>query len=184
MFTDLEESVYKAEIEFLHKMGVVGGYNDGTFKPDKEITKVEFLKIILNILGYQQKNSDTKHWAVAYIDIAETIGFLEKGEYRIEDLDNPITKGEMEKIVITALRFKGEELTIEEKMTYEGFYENMHLKEIEADMPYIKGILTYDFDDNRLYETLTREKASVLAARIFNEKFRVKSTLIQPKSAL
>lgn len=165
-----EGSIYENEIGFLNKQGIMQGYNDGTFKPEKEISKAEFLKIILNTLGYRQQSSIKGHWATNYINLAEKIGFIEKGDYQIKDLDKVVTKSEAKRITQTALKYKGEELTEEEKTIYNSYYGNL-----EEQLPYIKGILN-DVIPNGLEEKspLTRGEASLIAARIFNEDFRIR----------
>ena len=64
--------------DFVSK-GYVGGYADGTFKPNNNITRAEFVSIVNNYFGLTKSSgkvfSDTKtHWAKAAIDIAVTNG--------------------------------------------------------------------------------------------------------------
>ncbi len=47
-------------IEYVKARGVVQGYSDGTFKPDKKINRAEFVKMIVGILP---QYTDTKCWA-------------------------------------------------------------------------------------------------------------------------
>ena len=52
-FTDVSgDHVNKTAIEYLKENGVIGGYPDGTFKPDNTINRAEFLKIIIGMSGY------------------------------------------------------------------------------------------------------------------------------------
>lgn len=41
-FTDIESHWSRADIEFLADMGLMGGYPDGTFRPDAPITRAEY----------------------------------------------------------------------------------------------------------------------------------------------
>lgn len=64
--------------DFMEK-GYVGGYSDGSFKPNNNITRAEFVKILNKVLGLTKSSgkvfSDTKtHWAKHDIDIAVTNG--------------------------------------------------------------------------------------------------------------
>ena len=64
--------------DFVSK-GYVGGYTDGTFKPNNNITRAEFVVIVNNYFGLTKSSgkvfSDTKnHWAKISIDIAVTNG--------------------------------------------------------------------------------------------------------------
>lgn len=46
-FSDIQDSPYKASIEYLAEKGVVQGYPDGSFGPTKKINRAEIIKIIL-----------------------------------------------------------------------------------------------------------------------------------------
>ncbi len=45
--SDVDNSDYKEAIYFLFGEGVIGGYEDGTFRPNENINRAEFLKIII-----------------------------------------------------------------------------------------------------------------------------------------
>jgi S-layer homology domain len=49
-------------IDYVQTQGVVDGYPDGTFKPDQEINRAEFTKIIMNS-RYSNNEIDTCTWA-------------------------------------------------------------------------------------------------------------------------
>lgn len=47
-FTDLSDrNRYAVAIEYLKEVGIINGYPDGTFKPDQNVNRVEFLKLVL-----------------------------------------------------------------------------------------------------------------------------------------
>ncbi len=46
-FSDTTEHQYRESIQYLADHGVVGGYPDGTFKPDQDINRAEIMKIML-----------------------------------------------------------------------------------------------------------------------------------------
>lgn len=51
-FSDVgDDNTYKDAITTLTKLKVIDGYEDGTFKPDGQITRAEFTKLIVFILG-------------------------------------------------------------------------------------------------------------------------------------
>ena len=79
VFTDLDSShwAYSA-VNQMVKDGVVNGYEDGTFRPDQEITRAEFAKMFSVALdiNYEDENIgyypsmagvDEFHWAYSYI---------------------------------------------------------------------------------------------------------------------
>lgn len=83
-FSDTAESDYEEAIETLKALGVIDGYEDGTFKPEKTVTRAEMAKLMVQLLGYGnltagQKSSftDTQgHWADAWIAIAAGRGIV------------------------------------------------------------------------------------------------------------
>ena len=71
-FSDVgDDNTYKDAITTLTKLKVIDGYEDGTFKPDGQITRAEFTKLIVFILGYKDlaydssdfTDVDASHWA-------------------------------------------------------------------------------------------------------------------------
>lgn len=91
--------------------GFVNGYPDETFKPDNDITRAEFLKMIMASLGMEPESAhqspfeDTEdHWARGYIDTAVRRGILKTGDYpggRYEP-DGFISRLEMTKYAVRA----------------------------------------------------------------------------------
>lgn len=69
---------YEKAIDTLAGLGVVTGYEDGTYRPEKVVTRAEMAKLMVEILGYgdlvagaKSNFTDTQgHWADAYIAIA------------------------------------------------------------------------------------------------------------------
>lgn len=58
-FTDVSVAhIYHAQIAELAKRGVVGGFKDGTFRPDARVTRQQFAKMIVLAAGYPVSESD------------------------------------------------------------------------------------------------------------------------------
>lgn len=77
-YTDVkEDSAYYEAVETLSKLNIFTGYEDGTFQPDKTVTRAEMAALIARIQGYGDsaetasvtKFSDvpSTHWASGYI---------------------------------------------------------------------------------------------------------------------
>ena len=94
---DVEGTDYEAAVSALVELGIVNGYEDGTYKPNKKMTRAEFMKIIAanieliaeeeDIRGLEIKSSDeeikiykdptksyvlgsttiNEHWASSYV---------------------------------------------------------------------------------------------------------------------
>ncbi|MHB8170308.1 MAG: S-layer homology domain-containing protein [Thermincolia bacterium] len=88
--------------------GVINGYADGSFKPDKAVTRVELLKMVVTATGlkveYEQGDfKDAKgHWAEKYIATATKAGIV--GGYSDGSFkpDAPVTRAEAAKIIAIA----------------------------------------------------------------------------------
>lgn len=61
-YPDISGHWAKKYIDSFSKSGYVEGYPDGTFKPDNQVTRAEFVKIVNNILGVEQ-SSETSYAA-------------------------------------------------------------------------------------------------------------------------
>jgi len=68
----------KDYIEVAAKVGMVSGYEDGTFRPDNLVTHSEALTILLNVHGLKSKvNSSTHEWPKNYLIYSITKGYSE-----------------------------------------------------------------------------------------------------------
>jgi len=63
--------------------GVVGGYEDGTFRPAGQLTRAEFVKIINGVFHYRETeevvaafDDVSGHWAQGQIEIAQQNGYI------------------------------------------------------------------------------------------------------------
>ena len=90
-FTDVSEGQWYAQpIGVLASLGIVGGYGDGTFLPNRTITRAEFAKIATRFAiatGGKAQFSDVPegHWAGGFIATAADYGWIggyEDGTYR------------------------------------------------------------------------------------------------------
>lgn len=99
-FSDLAEShwAYK-QIMMLANEGIINGYENGTYKPEKAVTRGEFLKLIMTALYggteyFEKNNFNLGHWATPYAIEAARAGCLMNGT-TITGLDNEISRKEM-----------------------------------------------------------------------------------------
>ncbi len=99
----------------LVSVGIINGYEDGTYRPDNTITRAEFAKVIATFLGLGEFASgapsgfadvdSTNHWAQKYIKLAVDKGIVlgyEDGTFRP---DNPVKNSEAIKMVVCALGY-------------------------------------------------------------------------------
>ncbi|WP_066499262.1 S-layer homology domain-containing protein [Abyssisolibacter fermentans] len=104
-FTDIDMWA-KDSIMQLSSLGYINGYSDGTFKPNNNITRAEFVKIVINILDVDKVQSYRevtlkdidKSWAKAEIEICYKLGLVNgyNNEFKPNDF---ITRAETVTIV-------------------------------------------------------------------------------------
>ncbi|MBU1935459.1 S-layer homology domain-containing protein, partial [Patescibacteria group bacterium] len=75
-FSDVSRAhSYYVSITYLNEVGVLGGYSDGTFKPENTINRAEVLKVILSGAGIQPAETfeqlfpdvNADHWFAPYV---------------------------------------------------------------------------------------------------------------------
>lgn len=86
-YTDVaEDSAYSVAVESLSKLGIVEGYEDGTYGPEQAVTRAEMATLIARIQGYGETaaaNTATvftdvpaDYWASGYIALASNMGIV------------------------------------------------------------------------------------------------------------
>lgn len=81
-----DDSAYSVAVESLSKLGIVTGYEDGTYGPEKAVTRAEMAALIARIQGYEESakaNANTaftdvpsEYWASGYIAQAANQGIV------------------------------------------------------------------------------------------------------------
>jgi len=114
-FTDVQNnSPYKTAIEYLEKEGIIKGYQDNTFQPDKKVNRVEFLKLVLkssNIKTDTQAPTnftdiDETAWYAKYVRKAKKEQWIEGYSDGTFKPENPINKVEALKIIGEVQKWK------------------------------------------------------------------------------
>ncbi|EFM11812.1 S-layer domain protein [Paenibacillus curdlanolyticus YK9] len=82
------------------QLGYANGYADGTFKPNASITRAEFMKMVVNVMGLSTKDTTGK-WYVPYVNAAVAAGIHQTKDYN-GNYDHAITRMEIAKIVARA----------------------------------------------------------------------------------
>lgn len=90
--SDINGHWANADIKNLVEKGIINGYSDGTFKPEKSLTRAEFSVVMVKALGLatskDDKFNDTKgHWANESINAMANAGFIQgsDGKFRPND---------------------------------------------------------------------------------------------------
>lgn len=89
------------DINSLVEKGVISGYDDGTFRPNQQITRAEFTKLfvhtfMLNDVAYSPNYVDVKgHWAKKEISIASGHGIISGKGYQHFAPNDLLTREEL-----------------------------------------------------------------------------------------
>lgn len=88
-FADVDSSAnYAQAVKELSALGIINGYEDGTFRPDNLVTRAEITKMIVDALGENSQavsgsGVDTafadvtgSHWAAGYVSTGVADGFI------------------------------------------------------------------------------------------------------------
>lgn len=120
-FSDVPDTAsYGQAISSLNQLGIITGYEDGTFKPDNDVTRAEFCAMLMRSMGYgdigattaaelpfsdvEDSNSDIS-WAIKNISTAYKMGIVngyEDGTFRPS---NNVAYEEAVKMVVCALGY-------------------------------------------------------------------------------
>jgi len=109
VFSDIEGHWAKEWIKNAVNLGFVSGYEDGTFKPDRTITRAEFSKLLNNALKVEINQklsfSDVKENEWFYKEIQKSVaaGFFSGYENNTFRPNNPIKREEVAKVVSGAM---------------------------------------------------------------------------------
>ncbi|MHB8841526.1 MAG: S-layer homology domain-containing protein [Candidatus Aquicultor sp.] len=100
---------FYTDVMSLVDSGVANGYSDGSFRPQNNITRAEFCKMILTALGqkpdtnvYPSFNDTVSHWASAYIEKAKQLGITDGYAGGVFKPNNYVTRAEICKMICNA----------------------------------------------------------------------------------
>ncbi len=110
-FSDIAGHWSEASIKKANSMGIVGGYTNGTFKPDRTVTRAEFAAMLMNALKLQGDGAELTFtdkgkigtWAKKAVAQAVQAGIItgyEDGTFRP---NAPISRSEMAAMIAKAL---------------------------------------------------------------------------------
>jgi len=116
-FSDITNHWAKSEIESWIEKGFIQGYSDGTFKPDNNISRAEFMTLINNAFGYTQEDvisySDVPAdaWFASQVAKAKAAGYISGYPDGTMKPNSPISRQEAASIIV---RIMGLEENIKE----------------------------------------------------------------------
>lgn len=135
-FSDIQNHWGKDFIIQASNMGILNGYSDGTFKPDKEVPYAEAITIIVRALGYNNlENSNSTNWYDNYILKMKEINLdSELGKFNAEDFAN---RGDIAILVWNMI-------ANENRLDSNGMHKNTLLEERFSKYNYIEDVRVMD----------------------------------------
>lgn len=122
-FSDVpDDSTYKTAVDSLVSLGLIVGYDDGTFRPEATITRAEFAAVMTRAMGQEQValsginsrdiftdmvvDGGQDHWATGYVRVAYNLGIILGMGDGTFDPDAPVTYEQAVKMVVCALGYE------------------------------------------------------------------------------
>lgn len=163
------------------KAGAVVGYPDGTYLPNKAVTKGEFIKIIVASVVDKTVGVNTtegKHWATDYYTVALENQLIDIQETTLDKLDEQCTREEMAYILskITSNVLKEETANIVGVQALVKDYENIKSKyQLSVTDTYARGLIGGDDNGNfSPKKSMTRAEVATVLTRILYKEQRIK----------
>ena len=96
-YSDIDNEFWGYEaINELTEKEILSGYPDGTFKPDNNMTRAEFITILMKIVAPNADvSSDLEYWADGSIKLAKDRNIIFEDEYSEFNPDKDITRREI-----------------------------------------------------------------------------------------
>lgn len=177
-FPDTVDHWAGQEISLLSAKGLIGGYPDGTFRPDQGITRAEFARLLISALNMEDsawaletsgqlfRDVPLGHWARVYIQLAWELGVVsgyKDGTFRP---DQVINRAEMVSMLLRALKYVGHgdrEVSFTDELP-DWAQESIHLA---AQWGLVSG---YEDGTFRAHAPVTRAQAAVFLSRMLAQR--------------
>ncbi|CAG7646102.1 S-layer homology domain-containing protein [Paenibacillus allorhizosphaerae] len=101
-FSDTQGHWAEGAIQSAVSSGVVDGYPDGTFKPDADISRAEFIKLVAMATGTKASAVEGGNWYQSYVDDLKKRNLLRDDEFT--DFNVPMNRLEMAKVALREVR--------------------------------------------------------------------------------
>lgn len=184
-FSDVTK--YKQEIEYLAGKGIITGYEDGYFKPNAHLTRLQAVTMILREKGITDYTAadpgftDLKKGNYGYDRVAKAVelgilsGKTANNGTAYFDAGAPLTRGQMAKILVQGYNLpKTGDVQFKDVSSTNGFKDDISILATEH---ITTGHLDGTFRPNA---KLTREHFAVFMARLLNEDFKTEKNPTPP----
>jgi hypothetical protein len=185
-FTDLPQSHWAhSNVNQMVDKGIIVGYPDGTFRPDKKVTYGEFVKMsIVGITGQGlEMGSGGKHWAYNYYMKGIELGLYTSTQIPERNLDREIIRADMSLIAANAIEGT---VAQSDASIIEGYVLDIHEstnRKTAVVKAYFLGVLAgYPDQTFRPEQGLTRAESAAVIDRIITPASRITIDLAAMKA--
>ncbi len=131
IFADVPDSHWAAEfVNGLAEQGIISGRSEKSFEPDSEITRAEYLKLLVESLNLSAENAKAEFtdvsedaWYYKYVAIAHTLGIANGTPEGSFNPDSPILRRDMAVLAQKAMKVLKIELKAENETAPTDFEE-------------------------------------------------------------
>ena len=142
-YTDIGDTWYTEAVRIVSQAGVFQGYSDGTFKPEGEITRAEWVATLRRFQDLKKVSGNDMglsigHWATEEIEAAYQAGWLDVYTSGIAtfDANAPITRQE-----VAAVSNKAFDRVLDKVYLQRNVKNMINYKDINSSMPLYEDIL-------------------------------------------
>lgn len=168
-FNDIRGIEAEEYITHLHGAGIVNGMPDGSFRPDSEITRAEFMVLLVKVLNIEGTAENTAgftdidgHWARNILLIASKHGLISGYEDGTVRPDRPITLAEACSVIGRAFEFKTTKNGIYSKLTPDKWYSKSVKRMFDVGILSVNDSLYKYFDEDAM---ISRANCSMMVSR-------------------
>lgn len=180
VFSDLPESHWAYDaVMTMTELGIISGYDDGTFRPNAPISRAEFATVMVKALGLEPKfdaqssfvDMGDDHWVVPYVEAAKSYltGFSSSAGLKFK----PDEAAVREDMAVAILKAKGYEINESDVDYLEGYADQNEIS--SGLLKYVGSAIKHDImvgsveNGNKHFNPvsqLTRAEAAVLLLKV------------------
>lgn len=139
IFSDLPNGHWAAKsVETLKNSGIISGTGENKFEPDRSVTREEFVKMLVLVCGFENKDSNVSFgdmsdddWFAPYVKTAVANGVVTGIGNGLFGTGSEISRQDMTVMTVRALDIKG--LNIDKIRDYDEFVDDEHISDYAKD---------------------------------------------------
>lgn len=172
IFNDMDSSHWAYDaVSALHSEGIINGYGDGTFLPDRTVTREEFVKMV--VVAFDMENDEANSsfidvfgsdWFYPYVSAAYEKGIVKGDHLGLFGIETEITRQDASVMAARAMRAAG--VSIEEVREYVAFADEYMIADYaKEDVKALYSAGKINGVGNNLFEpqrTCTRAEAAMI----------------------